>query len=79
MSNVVERFNRELRRRTRVVSIFPYEEATVWLVPALLIETYEEWINSLRYMDIETIHSLTPEEIIYRKRLHNLSYSFRKT
>ena len=68
-SNIVERFNRELRRRTRVVSIFPNEEATVRLVAALLIETHEEWINSPRYLDIETIHSLTPEEIIYRKKV----------
>lgn len=32
MSNVVERFNRELRRRTRAVSIIPNEEATVRLI-----------------------------------------------
>jgi len=68
-SNVVERFNRELRRRTRVVSIFPNEESTIRLVAALLIEIHEEWINSFRYLDIETIHSLTPEEEIYRKKV----------
>ncbi len=68
-SNVVERFNRELRRRTRVVSIFPNEESAIRLVAALLIEIHEEWINSSRYLDIETIHSLTPEEEIYRRKV----------
>lgn len=66
-SNVVERFNRELRRRTRVVSIFPSEKSTLRLVGALLIETHEEWINGPRYLDVETIQSFRPEEGIYRK------------
>lgn len=68
-SNVVERFNRELRRRTRVVSIFPSEKSTLRLVGALLIETHEEWINGPRYLDVETIQSLDPEEGIYRKNV----------
>ena len=68
-SNVVERFNRELRRRTRVFSIFPNEESAIRLIAALLIETHEDWINSPRYLDVETIHSLTPEEEIYRKKV----------
>lgn len=66
-SNVVERFNRELKRRTRVVSIFPSEKSTLRLVGALLIETHEEWINGPRYLDVETIQSLKPQEEIYRK------------
>jgi len=36
---------------------------------ALLIEIHEEWINSPRYLNIETIHSLTPEEEFYRKKV----------
>jgi putative transposase len=53
-TNVLERYNQELKRRTRVVRIFPNGASCVRLVCALAIETNEEWLGR-RYlrMDVE--------------------------
>ena len=42
-SNCLERLNREIRRRTRVVSIFPNEAACLRLISAIMMEIDEEW------------------------------------
>jgi transposase-like protein len=42
-TNVLERLNRELSRRTTVVSIFPNEAACLRLISAILIEVDERW------------------------------------
>ena len=42
-TNGLERINREIRRRTRVVGIFPNEASCLRLISALLMETSEEW------------------------------------
>lgn len=52
-SNLVERVNRELKRRTNVVGIFPNEAACLRLVTALLIETSESWETGLRYLKFD--------------------------
>jgi putative transposase len=44
-TNGLERFNQELKRRTRVVRIFPNREACLRLVTALAVEQSEEWIT----------------------------------
>lgn len=50
-TNLVERLNRELKRRTRVVSIFPSAESLERLVGALLLETHEAWLaEPARYL-----------------------------
>jgi len=49
-TNGVERLNREIRRRTRVVSIFPDEAACLRLVTAILMETSEEWLTGPAYL-----------------------------
>lgn len=51
-SNMAERVNEEIKRRTRVVSIFGNKEACLRLVTALLIETDEEWLNGNSYLKI---------------------------
>ncbi len=48
-TNSLERINREIRRRTRVVGIFPNEAACLRLVSALLMETSEEWQIGKKY------------------------------
>ena len=53
-SNLAERINKEIKRRTRVVSIFPNEEACLRLVSALLIEQDEEWTQAKVYLTIST-------------------------
>ena len=53
-SNSLERVNRELDRRTKVVSIFPNEAACLRLVSAVLIEFDEEWQSDRIYLSFET-------------------------
>ena len=52
-TNGLERFNQEIKRRTRVVRIFPNREACLRLVTALAIEQSEEWLTDRRYLDME--------------------------
>jgi putative transposase len=54
-TNSLERFNQELKRRTRVVRIFPNREACLRLVSALAIEQSEEWVTGRRYLDMEEL------------------------
>ncbi|MBP7634705.1 transposase, partial [Candidatus Ozemobacteraceae bacterium] len=52
----------------QVVSIFPNEESVIRLIAALLIETHEDYANSNRYNNGETILALAPEDDVYRIR-----------
>ena len=51
-TNMLERYNQELKRRTRVARIFPDEGSCLRLVTALAMETNEEW-QERRYLDME--------------------------
>jgi putative transposase len=54
-TNGLERFNQELKRRTRVVRIFPNRRSCLRLVTALAVEQSEEWLTGRRYLDIEEL------------------------
>ncbi len=54
-TNSLERFNQELKRRTRVVRIFPNGKACLRLVTALAVEQSEEWLTGRRYLDMEEL------------------------
>jgi len=51
-ANGLERLNREIKRRTRVVSIFPNEAACLRLITALLMETSDEWETGKTYLTV---------------------------
>ena len=51
-TNGLERLNQEIKRRTRVVRIFPNREACLRLVTALAVEQSEEWVTGRRYLDM---------------------------
>jgi putative transposase len=51
-TNGLERLNEEIKRRTRVVRIFPNPAACLRLVAALCVEQSEEWVSGNRYLDM---------------------------
>jgi transposase-like protein len=53
-SNMLERLNRELKRRNRVVSIFPNEASLLRLASAVLMEVDEGWMSGKKYLTMET-------------------------
>jgi putative transposase len=61
-TNGLERFNQELKRRTRVVRIFPNRESCLRLVTALAVEQSEEWLTGRRYLDMEELRERRREE-----------------
>jgi putative transposase len=53
-TNMLERLNRELKRRTRVATLFPNEASLLRLVTAVLMEVSDEWETAKRYVTFET-------------------------
>ena len=49
--NFQERLNREIKRRTRVVGVFPNIASLLRLVTALLVETHDEWTVGNKYLN----------------------------
>ena len=56
-TNMLERFNEEIKRRTRVVRLFPNEQACIRLVSALAMEENENWMER-KYLNMEAEQNL---------------------
>ena len=54
-TNMLERLNQEIKRRTHVVRIFPNAASCLRLVRALAVETHEGWIEATRYLDMQLL------------------------
>lgn len=54
-TNMLERLNEELKRRTHVVRIFPNGASCLRLVRALAVETHENWIEATRYLNMDLL------------------------
>lgn len=62
-TNILERLNREIRRRTAVVGVFPNMDSYIRLITTYLIEYSEEWSTGRSYVKPEIIQ-LTKEDIL---------------
>jgi putative transposase len=51
-TNMLERLNEEIKRRTRVVRIFPNTDSCLRLIRALCVETHESWLEDSRYLNM---------------------------
>ena len=54
-TNLLERFNQEIKRRTLVVRIFPNESSCLRLIRAVASEQHEEWMEGSRYLNAELL------------------------
>jgi len=52
----------EIKRRTRVMRIFPNEESCLRLVSALCVETSEEWMTGRRFLGMDALREMLEAE-----------------
>lgn len=69
-TNSLERFHREIRRRTNVVGIFPSRDAYVRLVTTYVLEYTEDWITDKSYVAIECIQEM---ESVVKEHLQRIA------
>ena len=62
-TNLLERVNEEIKRRTHIVRTFPNEAACLRLVRALTIETHEAWQESSRYLNMNLLYEQKKEAL----------------
>lgn len=63
-TNLLERLNQEIKRRTLVVRIFPNVESALRLILALAVEQHEEWIEQHRYLNMDLLKEQKKEQLM---------------
>ena len=66
-TNMIERLNQEIKRRSRVVRIFPNEASCIRLIGALCMEQSEEWLSGRKYLDMSLTLDLEQRDEEVRK------------
>jgi transposase-like protein len=61
-TNLLERLNREITRRTNVVGVFPHEDALLRLATALVVEQSEQWEGGAVYLEMNPTPIAKPPE-----------------
>ena len=67
-SNIIERENREIRRREKVIGIFPNTESVIRLIGAVLLDDHNDWSTAQRLFDMQD----------YYDKLSNIKQRIRK-
>ncbi len=62
-TNMLERLNEEIKRRTRVVRIFPHAESCLRLVRAHCVEIHEAWLEDNRYLNMDLLKEQRRERL----------------
>lgn len=62
-TNMLERFNEEIKRRTYVLRIFPNAESCLRLVRSLAVETHENWLEANRYLNMSDLKELKKSQL----------------
>jgi len=57
-TNMLERLNREIRRRTNVIGVFPNQDAYIRLVTTYLMEYHEDWSNGRSYINPKILQEM---------------------
>ena len=70
-TNALERVNKEIKRRTRVATLFPNEQSCERLITAIVMEISEEWVTGKIYLNMETDVALCSARTADRAPAHS--------